>query len=107
MIVKPALIYGEECWPTKKAHLQRMKIAEMRMIRWIDGYTRLDKINNKVIEGKLGLTSIEDKIREVRLRWFGHIRRTMDASVRRCEKLDRPDHKQSRGKMKKSWSKVI
>ena len=39
------------------------------------GYTRLDQIKNEVVRGKIGVTSINDKIREVRLRWFGHIRR--------------------------------
>ena len=34
------------------------------------------------------MTSIEDKLREARLRWFGHInRRSMDASVRKCKKI--------------------
>ena len=41
---------------------------------------------------------IEDKTREARFRWFGHIRRrSMDAPLRRCENLDRPDYKWSRG----------
>jgi len=31
----------------------------------------------------------------------------MDTLVRRCEKLNRSDHKQSKGRPKKSWSKVI
>ena len=58
----------------------------MRMIHWICGHMRLDKISNEIIRGKLGVASIEDKIRDVRLRWFGHIRRkSMDAPVRRCE----------------------
>jgi len=52
-----------------------MKVTKMRMIPWICGHTRLDKISNEVIRGKLGVASIEDKIREAKLRWFGHIRR--------------------------------
>ena len=68
MVVRPTLLYGAECWPTKKSHLQRMKVAEIRMIRWICGHTRLDKISTEVIRGKLGMASIEDKIREARLR---------------------------------------
>jgi len=85
-----------------------MKVAEMRMIRWIGGHMRLDKISNEVIRGKIGVVSIDNNIREARLRWFGHIRRrSMDAPVRRCEKLDRPDHKRSIGRPKKSWSEVI
>jgi len=49
------------------------------------------------------VASIEDKIRETRLRWFGHIRRrSMDAPVKRCEKLDYPDYRRSRGRPKKT-----
>jgi len=69
---------------------------------------RLDKISNEVIRGKLGVTSIEDKIKWARLRWFGHIRwRSVDAPVRRYKKLDLPDHKWSRDRPKKSWSEII
>jgi len=54
------------------------------------------------------VASIEDKMREVRLRWYGHIRRRpMDAPVRRCETIECPDYKRSRGRSKKSWSEVI
>jgi len=85
-----------------------MRVAEMRMLHWMCGHTRLDKIRNEVIRGKIIVATIKDKIWEVRLRWFGHIRRrTMDAPVRRCEKIDRPDYRKSRGRSKKSWSEVI
>ena len=53
------------------------------------------------------MASIEDKIREARLRWFGHIRRSMDALVTRCERFDRLGYRRSRGKPKKSRSEVI
>ena len=54
------------------------------------------------------MASIEDKIRDVRLKWFGHIRRrSMDAPVTRCKNINRLDCKRSRGRLKKSWSKVI
>jgi len=59
------------------------------MIRLICGHTRLDKIVKEVLRSKIGMTSIEDKLREARLRWFGHIRkRNTDAPVRRCEMID-------------------
>jgi len=94
IVVRPTLLYGAECWPIKKSHLKRMMVAEMRIIRWICGHTRLYMISNEVIRGKLGVTSIEDRTRQARLIWFGHIsRRSMDAPVRRCEKLDRSEHK--------------
>jgi len=77
MVVRPALLYEAEYWPIKRSHIQRMRVVEMRVIRWICGNTTLDKIRNEVIRGKMGVASIEDKTRDARLRWFGHIRRGM------------------------------
>jgi len=69
---------------------------------------RPDKIRNEVIRGKIGVSSIENKIRYVRLRCFRHIRRrNMDAPVRRREKIDRLDYRRSRGRLKKNWNEII
>jgi len=68
MVVRPALLYGAEYWPIKRSHIQKMRVAEMRMIRWMCGHTRLDKIRNEVIRDKIKVESIEDKIGEARLR---------------------------------------
>jgi len=52
-------------------------------------YSRLDRIRNVVIREKIRVTFIEDKMRETRLRWFGHMkRRRIDAPVRRCKKIN-------------------
>jgi len=68
------------------------------------GHTRLDRIRNEVIRSKIGVANIEDKM--ARLRWFDH-RKSMDTPVRKCEMIDRLDHRRNRGKSKKSWSEVI
>ena len=108
MVVRPALLYGAECWPIKKSQVQRMKVAEMRMIHRMCGHTRLDKVRNEVIRSKIGVAAIEDKMREARLHWFGHIRRrSMDASVRRWETIECLDHRRHRGRPMKSWRELI
>ena len=33
MVVRPAVLYGSECWPLKKMQVQRLMVAEMRMVR--------------------------------------------------------------------------
>ena len=53
------------------------------------GNTRRDKARNEDIRTKTGVASIEEKMRENRLRWFGHVRcRPTDASVRRVEHIN-------------------
>ena len=54
------------------------------------------------------MVSVEDKLRKVRLRWFGHVmRRGTDALVHRCERLALDGFKQGRGRPKKYWREVI
>ena len=43
-------------------------VAEMRMIRWMCGYTRMDRIRNEVSRDLVKVAPIEDKMRETRLR---------------------------------------
>ena len=31
--IRPAMLYGVECWPTKRRHFQQLSVAEMRMLR--------------------------------------------------------------------------
>ena len=64
MVVRPAVLYGSECWPLKKTQVQRLMVAEMRMVRWMCGFTRLDRIRNEVIKGLAEVAPIEEKMRE-------------------------------------------
>lgn len=40
----------------------------------MSGLTRRDKIRNEIIHDKVGVPSVPDKMREVGLRWFGHVK---------------------------------
>ena len=73
MLVRLALLHGTECWPIKKAQVQRLMVAEMKMIRWMCGYTRRDRIRNVVIRERVGVAPLEEKLRETRLRWFRYV----------------------------------
>jgi hypothetical protein len=81
--IRPAMLYGAECWPTKRRHVQQLSVTEMRMLRWICGNTRRDRVRNDDIRERLGVAPIEEKLVQHRLRWFGHIqRRPVEAPVR-------------------------
>ncbi|KAK4359648.1 hypothetical protein RND71_021877 [Anisodus tanguticus] len=79
----------------------------MRILRWMCGNTRRDKIRNDDIRGKVGVTSVEDKMREARLRWFEQVkRRGTDAPVRKCERVVMDGFKRGRGRPKKYWGEI-
>ena len=44
---------------------------------------------------------------ETRLRWFGHVKRSVNAPVQRCERINIPTGKIGRGQPKKSLDEVI
>jgi hypothetical protein len=31
--IRPVMLYGAECWPTKKRYVQQLSVAEMCMLR--------------------------------------------------------------------------
>ncbi|GJV15398.1 hypothetical protein Tco_1360721 [Tanacetum coccineum] len=101
--IRPAMLYGSECWPITKALANRMKVAELRMLRWTCGKTMLDMIPNGVYRAELEVETIINKMREGRLRWFGHVRRRpQSAPVRRVEALV-IDGMRRRGRPKLRW----
>ena len=65
--IRPALLYGTECWAIKRYHAPKMSVAEMRMLRWMCDNTRRDKVRNEDIRTKIGIAPIEEKMRENRL----------------------------------------
>ncbi|KAJ2943370.1 hypothetical protein O0L34_g12180 [Tuta absoluta] len=74
-MIRPVLTYGSETWALTQRQVQSIHVAEMKMLRWMCGVTRLDKIRNEYVRGSLGVRDIADKLQESRLRWYGHVKR--------------------------------
>ncbi|XP_076887649.1 uncharacterized protein LOC143537863 [Bidens hawaiensis] len=84
-----------------------MQVAEMRMLRWMCGHTRLDRITNEVFREQLGVVIICEKIKEGRLRWYGHVkRRQVITPVRAVETLN-VEGRRGRGRAKLTWDERI
>jgi len=54
-----------------------------------------------VIREKVAVTPIEHKMREVRIRWFGHVKRSVSAPMRRCETINLLKYRRGRGRPEK------
>ena len=86
--VRPALLYGTECLAVKSQQENQVSVAEMRMLHWMSGKTRHDRIRNVTIKERVRVAPIVEKLVENRLRWFGHVeRRPVDAVVRKVDQM--------------------
>ncbi|VDO22513.1 unnamed protein product [Heligmosomoides polygyrus] len=55
---------------------------ETKMLRWTAGVMRLYQVHNDSIRQSFGVTPIFEKMREARLRWYGHALRANNDTVR-------------------------
>ncbi|KAK3543468.1 hypothetical protein QTP70_022062, partial [Hemibagrus guttatus] len=74
-VVRPAMLYGLETVSLRKRQESELQVAELKMLRFSLGVTRLDRIRNEYIRGTAHVGRLGDKVREARLRWFGHVQR--------------------------------
>ena len=96
-VIRPAMLYGAETWATTKRQEKRIEVTEMRMLRWMCGVTRKDKIRNEHIRGTTRVAQASKKITERRLNWYGHVmRRDGEHILRKVLRADIPG-KRKRG----------
>ena len=97
------MMYGAETWAMKKAQQKKLDVAEMRMLRWMSGVTKLDRIRNERIRGTTKVGEISKKVQESRLRWYGDVLRREEGYVgKRVMGMEVPG-KRRRGRPKKRW----
>jgi hypothetical protein len=102
-------LYGAECWPTKRRHVQQLSIAEMRMLQWICGHIRRDRVQNDNIRKRLGVAPVEEKLVQHRLRWFGHIqqRPPAEAPIHNGVIRRTGNEKRGRGRPNLTWEEFV
>ena len=72
-VIRPLLLYGAECWTVGKKEEHILEETEMRMLRRTKGVTLRDKIKRVNTRKELEANSIKEKVKEIRLRWYGHV----------------------------------
>ncbi|KAK3544134.1 hypothetical protein QTP86_002802, partial [Hemibagrus guttatus] len=100
-VVRPAMLYGLETVSLRKRQESELEVAELKMLRFSLGVTRLDRIRNEYIRGTAHVGRLGDKVREARLRWFGHVQRRESEYIgRRMLDMELPGRRQ-RGRPKR------
>lgn len=73
------------------------------MLRRTAGITLLDRVRSDTIRQMFGVDTIAEKLREARLRWYGHARRDNDDTVRKIGLNLGILGKRRRGRLKQLW----
>ena len=106
-VVRPAMVYGLETVAVTKKQVKKMEVAEMKMLRFGMGLTRKDKIRNEYIRGTAKVERLGTKMREGRLRWYGHVmRRDKEYLGRKMMEMELPG-KRKRGRPKRRFLNLV
>ena len=98
-MVRPAMVYGLEIVAVTKKQVEEMEVAEMKMLRFAMGVTRKDKIRNEHIRSTIKVEQLGMKMREGRLRWYGHVmRRDQEYVGRKMMEMELPGKRRGRTK---------
>ncbi|KAK3537241.1 hypothetical protein QTP70_003986 [Hemibagrus guttatus] len=66
-VVRPAMLYGLETVSLRKRQESELEVAELKMLRFSLGVTRLDRIRNEYIRGTAHVGRLGDKVRELHI----------------------------------------
>ncbi len=100
-------MYGSETWAMKVEDIQRLERAEKMMIRWMCGVTLKDGITSEELRQWLAVVSVSNRVRQGRLRWFGHVERKDEGDwVSACRDMSVAGER-GRGRSRKTWKECI
>ena len=106
-MVRPAMVYALETVEVTKKQVEEVKVAVMKILRFAMGVTRKDKVRNEYIRATVKLERLGMKMRESRLRWYGHVmRRDQEYVGRRVMEMELLG-KKKRERPKKRFLKVV
>ena len=101
------MVYGLEMVVVTKKQVEEMEVAEMKILRFAMGMTRKDKIRNKYIRSTVKVERLGMKIKEGRLRWYGHVmRRDQEYVGKKMMEMKLPG-KRKRGRPKRRFLDVV
>ena len=101
------MLYGLDTVALTKRQEAEMEVAELKMLRFSLGVTRMDKIRNEYIRGTAQVGRFGEKTRAARLRWYGHVRRKDDGYIeRRMLRMELPG-KRKQGRPKRRFMDVV
>ena len=101
------MMYGLETVAVTKKQVEEIEVAETKMLRFAMGVTRKEKIRNEHIRSTVKIKRLGMKMRESRLRWYGHVMRRDQKYVGRKMMEMELTGKRKRGRSKRRFLYVV
>ena len=86
--------------------MTHLEAAEMRFLRSVKGYTRLDKIRSEVIRKELELSGIQDVRSKHKQNWINHLERMDNTRLSKHALNYKSRRRRDRGRPRKQWQRV-
>jgi len=106
VVARPSQLYGSETWVTTERDMTGLEAAEMRFVRSVTGYTRLDKIRSEDIRQELEISGIQDVRLKHKQNWINHLDRTDNTRLPKYALTYKPRGRRNRGRPRKRWQRV-
>ena len=101
------MVYKLEIVVVTKKQVEKVEVAEMKMLRFAMGVMRKDKIRNEYIRGTVKVERLRMNMREGRLRWYGHVMRRDQRVCRKKDDGNEVTRKEERGRPKRRFLDVV
>jgi hypothetical protein len=103
-VVRPALLYGTECWTMNARIKNKLSTTENKMLRMTAGVTLLDRIESRYIRGSLKISQPISKVQEEkRFSWYSHVKRREESHLV-VEMINKSVPRMTRrGRPKETW----
>jgi len=106
-VLEPILTYGSESWTPTKMDISKVNAVQMKCLRRIAGKTRRDCVRNERIRDELSMESIEKKIQDRQLLWYGHITRMDEDRTPKRFHLAKAQGRRPIGRPRTTWEETV
>ena len=105
-VVTHVSLYGSETWVTTKQDVTRLEAAEMRFLRSVKGYTRLDKIRSEIVSKGLEIPGIQEVRTKYKQNWINHLETMDNNGLPKHALNNKPCGRRDRGRPRIRWQRV-
>ena len=103
-MVIPTLTYGCEAWTLQARHKGQIEAAQMRALRRIEGVSRMDRVRNVDIRGRLKQEGVLDMVKKRQQNWKQKVEEMSNNRVTKKIYDGEIPGRRPRGRPRKRWS---